>query len=64
VEVALGQGSPRRGNSSKGGDSVLQSLEGGKGREWEKGEGKGKGEKEGVRKKGRKKGRLRNTPTL
>ena len=31
VEVVLDQGSPRRGNSSKGGDSVLQSLEGGTG---------------------------------
>ena len=33
TEVVLGQGSPRRGNSSKGGDSVLPSLEGGVGRE-------------------------------
>ena len=38
VEVALGQGSPRRGNSSKGGDSDKPSLEGGKGREALEGE--------------------------
>ena len=38
VEVVLDQGSPRRGNSSKGGDSVLPSLEGGEGREALEGE--------------------------
>ena len=38
VEVVLDQGSPRRGNSSKGGDSVSRSLEGGRGREALEGE--------------------------
>ena len=33
AEVVLDQGSPRRGNSSKGGDSVSPSLERGGGRE-------------------------------
>ena len=37
VEIVLGQGSPRSGNSSKRGDSVLPSLEGGVGREALKG---------------------------
>jgi len=38
MEVALDQGSPRRGNSSKGGDSISPSLEGGVGRETLEGE--------------------------
>ena len=38
AEVVLDQGSPRRGNSSKGGGSVLQSLERGTGREALEGE--------------------------
>ena len=33
TEVVLGQGSPRKGSSSKGGDLVSPSLEGGRGRE-------------------------------
>ena len=63
VEVVLDQGSPRRGNSSKGGDSVLRSLEGGRGREALEGEtprregtpsyGPSKGEGEGKPSKGK-----------
>ena len=57
------KGSPRRGNSSKGGDSVLRSLEGGRGREALEGEtprregtpyyGPSKGEEEGKPSKGK-----------